>query len=313
MEFKEFIGIDMSKLTFDFRIHSNQIANTPDNENTGFSKMIKLIEKNVSCKKEEILIALEHTGIYSLPISIFLSESNYHFVLLPGLEIKRSLGIQRGKNDKIDAKRIAEYAYPKKDKIRPTKLPSKNILKVRNLLSLRDRLVKQRAGYIKDKEENSRFLKHGENKVVFEIIDKMLKVFDVQIEKIESELDDIIKNDELIDKQYHLIRSIKGVGKQTALFIISYTDCFTRFDSWRKFASYSGTAPFSYQSGTSIKGKEKVSNLANKKIKILLNMCARSAIAYNPEMKIYFQNRKAKGKNGMSTLNIIREKSVFER
>jgi transposase len=81
--------------------------------------------------------------------------------------------------------------------------------------------------------------------------------------------------------------------------IICYTNCFLNFKNWRKFASYSGTAPFPYSSGTSIKGKNKVNNLANKKMKTLLNMSARSAIAHNTEMKIYFQKRKAEGKNGM--------------
>jgi transposase len=226
------------------------------------------------------------------------------------LEIKRSLGIQRGKNDKIDAKRIAEYAYQKKDKINPSILPCKNILQIRRLLSLRDRLVKQRSGFIKDKAENTKFLKRCENEVMFDIIEKMLNYFDKQIDKIESELSNIVKNDELIKKQYDWITSITGVGNQTALFMISYTNCFTKFESWRSFASYVGTAPFAYQSGTSIKGKTKVSHLANKKIKALLNMCARSSIRYNPEMRMYFQNRKAKGKNGMSTMNIIRNKLI---
>lgn len=310
MKFNEFIGIDISKLNFDVRIHSNQIASVFENKNSGFKKLIDWTYKNTSCKKEEILFALEHTGIYSLPISIFLSKNNYNFVLLPGLEIKRSLGIQRGKNDKIDAKRIAEYAHQKKDKIKPSDLPYKNILKMRRLLSLRERLVKQRAGFLKDKKENKLFLKRCENKALFDIVDKMLNEFDKQIEKVEAEIDSIVKSDALINKQLGLITSIKGVGKQTALFIIAYTNCFSSFDNWRKFASYAGTAPFQYKSGTSIKGKNKVSHLANKKIKALLNMCARSAIVCNPEMKMYFQNRKAKGENGMSTMNIIRNKLI---
>ena len=75
-----------------------------------------------------------------------------------------------------------------------------------------------------------------------------------------------------------------------------------------QFASYAGTAPFSYSSGTSLKGRSRVSNLANKKIKSMLNMCARSAIVYNPELKLYYQAKKESGKNGMSSLNIIRNK-----
>ena len=117
MKFKEFIGIDISKLSFDVRIHSNQQKSVFKNNNPGFKEMMKCVNKNLSCGKDEMLFALEHTGIYSLPICIFLSENQYHFVLLPGLEIKRSMGIQRGKNDKIDSGRIAEYAYQKANKV----------------------------------------------------------------------------------------------------------------------------------------------------------------------------------------------------
>lgn len=307
---KEFIGIDISKLKFDVRIHSNQKASVFENNNAGFTRLINWLMKNVSSDKAEILIAMEHTGIYSLPISVFFTEKHFNFVLLPGLEIKRSLGIQRGKDDKIDAKRIAEYAYQKKDKIVPSRLPLKNILKIRRLLALRERLVKQRGGFLKDKKENKMFLKSSENKVLFEVIEKSIKEHDKLIVKIERELDKIIESDELMNKQYRLIISIKGVGKQTALVMIAYTNCFTNFENWRKFASYAGTAPFPYASGTSIKGRSKVSHLANKKIKSLFNLCARSAIVCNPEMRIYYQNRKANGDNGMSALNIIRNKLI---
>jgi transposase len=308
MKFKEFIGIDISKLKFDVRIHSNQKGSVFENNSTGFAEMMKWVIKNCHCEKEKILFALEHTGIYSLPISVFFSENQCPFVLLPGLEIKRSLGIQRGKDDRIDSKRIAEYVYQKRDKISLSQLPFKNILKIRRLLSLRDRLVKHRSGFLKDQGENKKFLDQTENKLFFELIEKSIHEIDKHIKQIETELEKIIKCDELINRQYHLITSIKGVGMQTALFIIVYTNCFTKFDNWRKFASYAGTAPFPYSSGTSLNGRTRVSNLANKKIKTLLNMCARSAITFNPEMKIYFQNRKAKGKNGMSTMNIIRNK-----
>jgi len=309
-KFKEFIGIDISKLKFDIRIHSNQIASVFDNNNTGFKKMVNWVLKNVDCDKEEILFALEHTGLYSLPISVFLSENKFHFILLPGLEIKRSLGIQRGKNDKIDAKRIAEYAYQKKDKIVPSQLPFKNILQIRRLLKLRERLVKYRAGFLKDKSENKIFLNAKENKLLFEIVDKSIIELNKKIDKIEKEIDIIVESDTLISKQFYLITSIKGVGKQTALFVIAYTNCFSNFDNWRKFASYCGTAPFPYSSGTSIKGRNKVSPLANKKIKSLLNQCARSSIICNPEMKLYYKTRKEKGDNGMSITNIIRNKMI---
>ncbi len=97
---------------------------------------------------------------------------------------------------------------------------------------------------------------------------------------------------------------------QMATTIIITTNNFKKFDNWRKFASYSGIAPFSYQSGTSIKGRTKVSHLANKKVKALIHLCAISAIQHNPEMKKYYLKRIKTGKSKMSTINIIRNKLI---
>ena len=308
MNFKEFIGIDISKLKFDVRIHSNKKSEKFENNDDGFQQLVEMIKANSSYQKDEILFAFEHTGIYSLPLAVFLTANNYHFTLLSGLEIKRSMGIQRGKDDNIDAKRIAEYAYEKREKIKPTTLPAKEIIKIRQLLTLRDRLVKQRAGYLKDEKENKQFLKSSENQVLFDVIDKTLAFFDQQIETVEKELDKMVKNNDTIKQQYDLITSIDGVGKVTALYMIVLTNAFQSFDDWRKFASYAGTAPFPYKSGTSIKGKTKVSQLANKKIKALLNMCARSAVTCNTELKIYYKKRVEQNENKMSAMNIIRNK-----
>ena len=92
--------------------------------------------------------------------------------------------------------------------------------------------------------------------------------------------------------------------------MIAYTSAFTKFKNARKFASYCGIAPFPNSSGTSIRGRSKVSNLANKKIKSLLDLCAKVAIQYNSEMKLFYNRRVEKGKNKMSTINIVRNKLV---
>jgi len=129
-----------------------------------------------------------------------------------------------------------------------------------------------------------------------------------QIEVLEQEMMELIEADGQLREQFELIISIKGVGRQTALFVIAYTHGFTKFKNWRKFASYCGIAPFPNQSGTSLRGRTKVSNLANKTIKSLLDLCAKSGIQYNKEMKKYYHKRINEGKNKMSTINIVRNK-----
>lgn len=240
--------------------------------------------------------------------SVYLASKNIPFLLVAGLEIKQSLGIVRGKNDKADAKNIAKYGHRMRDEITPTKLSSDDELSLKRLLSLRERLVKQRSGYKASLKEQKRVLVQKDNKTLFSTQEKMICYLTKQIDEVEKEMNEIMNKNESMLKNYELLRSINGVGPQTALFIIAYTANFTKFKNYRKFASYCGIAPFQNQSGTSIRGKTKVSNLANKKIKSLLDMSAKSSIQHNTEMKLYYEKRIAKGKNKMSTINIIRNK-----
>lgn len=307
MKFKEFIGIDVSKSDIDVFIRFKKLHTKFKNNESGYKEMIEWIKANVECNPEDILFAFEHTGLYSLHLSLFFHEKQYNFTIISGLEMKRSLGIARGKSDKADAKSIAEYAYEKKEKLRLYQMPSTTILKLRRLSSYRERLVKERAAFKARLGEYETFLDQGEDDVLFESHKKMIAFFDEQIKKIEDEMDRLITEDQELKKQFDLITTIKCVGPQTALMMIILTGGFTLFEKWRKFASYAGTAPFPNESGT-FKGRTKTSHLANKRIKALLNCCAVSAIQYNPEMKLYYQRRVEEGKNEMSTINIVRNK-----
>lgn len=302
------VGIDMGKLNFDVRIHGSQSYRQFENSKKGFREVLKWVYKNSAFPKENILFVFEHTGLYSHQLSIFLTEQEVPFSLVPGLEIKRSLGIARGKDDKVDATKIALYGYRLKDEIKTYELPSEQVLSLKRLLSLRERLVKQRAGFKASFKEQKRVLIEKDNKTLFTVQERTIKYLTKQIEAVEKQMRLLITSDGKLNEQFKLIISIKGVGEQTALFMIAYTHGFTKFATWRKFASYCGIAPFPNVSGTSVRGKTKVSNLANKKIKSLFDLCAKSAIQHNPEMRVYYQRRVEEGKNKMSTVNIIRNK-----
>jgi len=308
MDIKEVIGIDVGKEELELLMHTRQLSVTFANTPSGLKKLQKWATNNVSCAKPKLLFAFEHTGLYSYPISVFLKENGFNYIMVPGLEIRRSLGISRGKDDKIDARKIALYAFRRRDEVAPYQLPKKEILEIKRLLSLREKLVKQRAGYQGTLKENKRFLKQKDNQILFSVHERLINELNKQVAIVEDELDSKINNDKQLKKMYQMITSIKGVGPQTALFTIALTNGFTQFENWRKFACYSGIAPFPNRSGISIRGRTKVSHLANKKMKTLLSSCASSAINCNPEMKQYYEKRINEGKNKMSTLNIIRNK-----
>lgn len=308
MKFKDFIGIDISKKTLDVHIYSTKTTEVFENGNSGFKKIVKWFETSTHGLANQAVFIFEHTGLYSHNLSLFLERENIPFVIVPGLEIKRSMGLTRGKEDKIDAKRIAIYGFRLRDELIPVKLPSKQLADLKILLGLRDRLVKQKSGYLANLKESKAFMVRKENEVFFKVQETMIKTLSKEIKIIEATIKGLINADESLKRNFNLLVSIKGVGPQTAAHMIAYTDNFSKFKTWRKFASYSGIAPFPHSSGTSIRGKNKVSHLANKKMKTLFDLCAKTAIQYNQEMKQFYNKRVEQGKNKMSTINIIRNK-----
>ena len=310
MKTKEIIGIDVSKLLIDACIHTKQIVFQFENSNEGFKKMMQWVSINTPILNQEMMFVFENTGMYSHQLSLFLTKEKQSFFVASGLEIKRSIGIARGKDDQIDAKRIALYGYRLKEELKPSRLPENIILRLKSLLSLRTKLNKQRAGFKATLKEQKAIYSNKDYKIIFEIQRKMITNLSKQIDTINTAMQAIINDSNELKETYKLVTSVKGIGMQTAIMMIVFTDNFSKFENWRKFASYCGIAPFPYQSGTSIKGRTKVSHLANKKLKAIINMCAISAIQHNPEMKLYYQKRVLEGKSKMSTVNIIRNKLI---
>jgi len=143
----ETLGIDVSKKTLDAYLHVADAHHQFDNNLEGFMAMINWARKTGSVKLNELLICFEHTGIYGMQLAAYLEKKNIFYCMVPALEIKRSLGMVRGKNDKVDARRIAQYAHLRRDTIKQTKLPSLLLQKLKQLLSLRENMVVQRAVY----------------------------------------------------------------------------------------------------------------------------------------------------------------------
>ena len=310
MKFKEALGIDVSKKTIDVQLHLAGIHYKFDNKVKGYKTLLAWVKKQTGLSLDQLLICFEHTGLYSLPLAVFLSEQKIIFCMESALQIKRSLGLTRGKNDRIDAQRIAEYAYLRREQLKPFVLPSINVLKLQKLFSLRERMVKQRAGFMGSIKEYKAMLKQKEHKLMFSVHKKTIHFLSKQIDILEKEMIDLIQADELMKELYNLMVSVKGVGLILASNLLVVTNCFRGFTDSRKFACYAGIAPFEKQSGTSLKTKSRVSHYANKKIKSLLNLSASSAVQADPELKAYYQRRVEDGKSRMSTLNIVRNKIV---
>lgn len=192
-EFQNAVGIDVSKLTLDAYDHLHKAYQKFKNDRRGFKALIKWInERNTN----DVILCFEHTGLYSLPLAIFLSEEELSFCMVAGLEVKRSMGIKRGKNDKADAQDISKYAFHRRAEIKTYQIPSKALLKLKSLLSLRENMVKQKAGYLSSLKEMSRIFSDKQNPVWFRSQKTLIKQLGEQIKTVETEMTSIIQEDD---------------------------------------------------------------------------------------------------------------------
>lgn len=303
------VGIDVSKGTLDVYCMPTGRHIQVKNDPSGFARLMRFLQDQLS-PDVEILVVMEHTGLYSYQLECFLKSQAIQYHKVPALQIKRSLGMVRGKDDKIDAERIAKYGWLRSQFIKADHYPTEALTKLKTLLSTRHKLVRDRTGYMNRVREilSSGLFKEADEliKLQHQIINQLSR--DIKI--VEREIRQLIKQDEAIDKTFRVLISIKGVGLIIGAAMIAYTQNFTVFKSARKFNCYAGLAPFKHESGRSIKKKARVSHLANKTIKTLLSMAASTAILHDPELRDYYQRRLAEGKQKGSCLNIIKAKLV---
>lgn len=305
MKCKLIIGIDVSKRTLDIHIKPAGTTLQITNDLAGF----RILKKHVTPGRE-VLAVLEHTGHYSRKLELFLHKHSIAFCKVPALEIKRSLGVVRGKNDSIDAARIAEYGWLRKEQLTPTAITPQDIEQLNDLLSLRAKLVKDRSGYISRLKELKSSTAGPMNKAMLKTHKSVIGMLTKEIETIESHINELIEANADYQKTFALLISIKGVGKIIAARMIATTHNFKKFSNARRFNCYAGLAPFKHESGTSIRKRTRVSHLANKEIKTMLNLGAFCAIRHDAELREYYQRRVAEGKPKMACINIIRSKIV---
>lgn len=305
----EIVGIDVSKTKLDAWLHQKQVHKSFSNNDSGFKKMIAWVTKFYPAF-EEVLFCFEHTGLYSLALSIFLTGQNICYYQLSGLLVKRSLGLVRGKNDKVDAKNLARFLFLHQSELKPYQLPAPNILRLKQLLAFRTKLVRQCTAHKTYLRETKQIHPIEDSKFVLSTSKEMIRILNKKVKDTEKEIIELIGSEESLNQTHALICSIKGVGLIVSASMIALTNNFQAFKTWRKFACFAGIAPFEHQSGTSFRGKTKVSSLGNRSIKTLLSLAALTAVKCNPEMKLYYQRRLKEGKSKMSTINIIRNKLV---
>lgn len=313
MDYKHFIGIDVSKKWLDFAVvvEGNVLFHLQvNNSKDGISEFMNQLFKQPNYQANTSLFCMEHTGVYNNHLISFLTKMKTNICIESGRQIKQSQGIQRGKNDKVDAERIALYAYKNRDYIRKWAPKREVVVKLKYLLSLRDRLINASKQLSTPMKEDSGFIDKNLSKRITTLSKRTITSLKKDIADVDEEILQLIQTDVELKRLFTIITSIKGVGAITAAQILITTNEFKDINSPKKFACYCGVAPFEHSSGSSIRGKTRVSQLGNKNVKRLLHMAAMVSVMYNEELKLYYQRKVEAGKNKMLVLNAVRNKLI---
>ena len=312
---KIYVGIDISKEKCNLCYRSGlEIVCEEEcsNDVRAIKKTIKAALKALGASLEEVLVCAEYTGRYIYPLTVACQELDIFLWMDDPTRIKNSMGLTRGKNDTIDAERIAEYAYRYSDKAVRYVIAEDAIVSMKNLLSDREFLLVDRKKYQSQLTDQRKYMAPGDFKHKSSRWKKVIKTIDEQINAIDAEIEALIEADPVLTRQKELLVSIDGIGERIAINMIAITGGFTRFQNARQFCCFAGLSPYKYDSGTSVRSKAKISKRANQTMKALLHLSAVNITSRvkEGEYRDYYQRKIKEGKHVMCVLNVIRAKLV---
>ena len=312
---KIYVGIDISKEKCNLCYRRGlEIVREEEclNEIKALKKAIKAALKAVRVEGEDVLICAEYTGRYIYPLTMACQELDLFLWLDDPTRIKNSMGLTRGKNDAIDATRIAEYAFRYSDKAVRYSIPDAALVSMKNLLSDREFLLIDKKRYQTQLSDQKRYMDPVDFKHKSSRWKKVIRSIEEQIASIDAEIDALIAADPVLTRQKELLVSIDGIGDRIAINMIAITGGFTRFQNARQFCSFAGLTPYRYDSGTSVRSKARISKRSNQTMKALLHMSAVTVATRmkEGEYRDYYERKLKEGKHVMCVMNVLRAKLV---
>lgn len=286
---KNYIGIDISKLSFDvaIKIENEKYSHFKfSNDNEGFIKFSALLNQDYA------ICVMEASGPYYLKLATFLFNRKISVCVINPLVIRRfsQMRMSRTKTDKKDAVMIAEYGKNQTPNL--WKLEAEYVLEIKQMHAYVEQMNKSRTGLIRQREA----FKYNavESLALKESLEKMILLLETEIALIENKMIAIIKDQH--NELFQQLKSIPGIGIKTAMLLIVISGGFTKFDNARQLSSYVGISPRIFESGTSVKGKSKICKMGMSRIRAMLYVCSWSAKKCNSACKDLYDRLVEKGK-----------------
>ena len=289
------IGLDISKSTINVHIPNGsldlEIQNSKKEIQSLYAKLKKVYKKEIV----NLIFIYEPTGSYSFALTQFCAIKGIKaFIINPkqSHNFAKAIG-QRGKNDKVDAKMLSLCkSIAREGEI---KVPSTNPVEqeIKELIGYYKFITKQRVQASNHLEAIE--AKDGSFYVVKELQKEIKNLLEKEKEII-TKIKEIIEKDAALFSRFTNIKSIVGIGDVGAIALVHL---FVKYPhaNQREIVSLSGLDPIESTSGSSIRGKSRISKAGSKLYRGSLFMSAMSAVRYNNELKQFYDRLKDNGKH----------------
>lgn len=269
-----FVGVDISKSSLDIFIHPLGLSFKIDNSKEAVIAFIKRLS-TYNIKQ----IACEATGGYEKLLVRLLREHSYNCWIVDPRRVKGFIVASgcKVKTDKIDAKKIAEFASknsPGWEVVHKSKCEEK----LQALVDRKDDLTKYFAS------EKIR-LNHPSHVLSINSIQKLMSLLEKEIKKLDAQIAELITSNADLDKKVTLLTSIPGIGKASAALLVSHVPELGKLTN-SQIAALIGVCPYNRESGN-YKGKSFIRG-GRATPRNALYMCALTTIKYHLPLKQFY-------------------------
>jgi transposase len=297
------LGVDVSKLELSIALlQDNKVTKTKfSNDTSGFKKLVQWLKKKK--KVDNIKICMEATGPYSVGIANFLHGKGYSVYVVNPLCIKSFADskLSRNKTDEGDAELIAKYILT--NEARAYKPHSEIISKLRAFDASLESFKSARA----QAKNHLSYVDHLPKELV-KFWEDTVEHYDKQIDEMEKAMAKLIASDKDLQTDYDNLQTIPGIGKTSAMTILASIPDIAGFDDARQFAAYAGLTPRQTSSGTSVRGKTRLSKIGSSRLRKAMYFPGMAAKKFNPIVKAFCDNLIKKSKSPMVVLGAAMRK-----
>lgn len=255
------------------------------NKQTGFVALLKWLKKQTS-QGVTLAVVMEATGVYHQKFAYFLDENRIELSIVLPNRISNYMRTLKVKTitDETCADAIAQFGLVHKlDNWSP---PDPGYDFLRELTRERDQLVLERV-VIKN-QLHAQEAKAIRNEAAIARLESRKKFINQQEKEIKAEISTYLKANQKIATQVEQLRTLPGIGELSAVTILGETNGFELIRSKKQLVSYAGLDVREKQSGTSVKGKPRISKKGNRHLRKAMHLPALTAIRHDERYKDLF-------------------------